>query len=157
EKWRGIASDTDGTVGAAALHLGTGRFSTLNGDDRFPLASVCKVPIAMNLLALVEEGKFKLDQQIEVLHRDVFKSVSPLAERWPKERTFALAEMIELMIARSDNTAVETLYRIGGEGPVMDGRFRQWRARGIRIDRSERQCGLDRNGVTKYPPPAEWT
>jgi beta-lactamase class A len=157
ERWRKIAAGTDGMVGAAALHLGSGRLVTLNGDERFPLASVCKLPIAMNLLALVDEGKFALNQEIEVLPRDVVSSVSPLAKRWPAQRRFPLQEMIELMIAASDNTAVETLFRIGGEGPAMAARFREWKIEGVRVDRSERQCGLDRNGITQYPPPAEWT
>ena len=53
-----------------------GRVS-LNGDERFPLASVCKLPIAMNLLALVDEKRFALNQEIEVLPRDVVASASP--------------------------------------------------------------------------------
>jgi beta-lactamase class A len=65
--------------------------------------------------------------------------------------------MIDLMVSHSDNTAVETLFRIGGEGPAMAARFREWKIEGLRLDRSERQCGLDRNGVEHYPPPSEWT
>jgi len=157
EQWRRVAAGTDGVVGAAALRLGSGRLSSLNGNARFPLASVCKLPIAMNLLALVDEEKLALEQEIEVLPRDVVSSVSPLAARWPAQRRFPLKEMIELMVAHSDNTAVETLFRIGGESPAMAARFREWKVEGVRIDRSERQCALDRNGVVHYPPPAEWT
>jgi beta-lactamase class A len=158
EEWRRIAEATDGRVGAAALHLTSGRSVSLNGDERFPLASVCKVPIAMNILALVDEGKLALNQEIEVLPRDVVSSVSDIAARWTAQRRrFLLNETIELMVARSDNTAVETLFRIGGEGPAMAARFREWKVEGVRVDRSERQCGLDRNGVEHYPPPSEWT
>src|SRR5690348_15149887 len=79
--WRKAAADTDGMVGAAALHLGSGRLVEMNGGERFPLASVCKLPIAMHMLALVDEGKFALDQKIEVLPRDLVSSVSALAPR----------------------------------------------------------------------------
>ncbi len=155
-KWREIAAATDGVVGAAALLLGTGpdagQTISLNGDARFPLASVCKLPIAMNIFAMVDEDKLTPDQPIEVLPRDVVSSVSPLAARWPAQRKFPLGEMVEEMVAHSDNTAVETFFRIGGEGPGMAARFRQWKVAGIRLDRSERQCGLDRNGVEHYPP-----
>ena len=156
QEWRRIAAETDGTVGAAVLHLASGQMVSLHGSERFPLASVCKVPIAMNMLALVDEGKLALNQEIEVLPRDVFSGVSEIAKRWPAQRRFPLSEMIELMVARSDNTAVETLFRIGGEGPAIAARMRQWMIEGVRVDRSERQCGLDRNGVEHYPPPAEW-
>jgi len=145
-EWRRIAQSTDGTVGAAALSLETGRLVSLHGDERFPLLSVCKLPIAMHMLALVDEGKYGLDQRIEVLPEDVVRSVSPIAERWPAEKQFPLSEMVALMVAKSDNTAVETFFRIGGGQPAMAERFRQWRVAGMRVDRGERQAGLDRRG-----------
>jgi beta-lactamase class A len=157
EEWRRIAAATDGTVGAAALDLTSEQLFSLNGEERFPLASVCKLPIAMNILAMVDEGRLDLHQQIEVLPRDVWAGVSDIEKRWPAERRFGLNEMLELMVARSDNTAEETLFRIGGEGPAMAARLREWKIEGVRVDRSERQCNLDRNGVEHYPPPAEWT
>jgi beta-lactamase class A len=145
EQWRQIAAGIDGTVGACALHLGTGFQASLHGADRFPLASVCKLPIAMNMLALVEEGKFYFDDMIAVLPEEVTTRVSSISERWPRERSFRLDEMLKLMIAQSDNTAVETLYRIGGGSAALTARFRQWGTEGIRIDRTERQCGRDAN------------
>jgi len=140
--WQRIARETDGTVGATALDLSSGHTVSLNGDDRFPLASVCKLPIAMHMLAVVDEGKFTRDQMIEVLPQDVVRSVSPIAERWPAERRFHLDEMIELMVARSDNTAVETFFRM--EGPALNGRLRAWKIEGVRVDRAESQCNRER-------------
>jgi uncharacterized protein (TIGR02118 family) len=52
DAWRNIAAGTDGMVGTAALRLGSSGLSALNGNEPFPLASVCKLPIAMNMLAL---------------------------------------------------------------------------------------------------------
>src|SRR5205085_5819451 len=103
------------------------------------------------------EGKFTLTDSVEILPRDVWTGVSNIAPHWPAQRRFPLNEMLEQMVAKSDNTAVETLFRIGGEGPAMAARFRRWNVRGVRVDRSERQCDLDRNGVVRYPPPDKWT
>lgn len=160
EVWSRIAATTDGTVGGAAVHLpagSAGSLTSLNGDESFPLASICKIPIAMNILALVDERKLALNDQIEVLARDVWAGVSDIEKRWPKQRHFSLAEMVDLMVTKSDNTAVETLFRIGGGGAAIARRLRVWNIVGMRVDRSERQCALDRNGVTHYPPPTEWT
>ena len=66
-RWQAIARKTDGTVGIAAAHLGTGKLVTMNGGERFPLASVMKVPLAMHILALVDEGRLSLDEDVEVL------------------------------------------------------------------------------------------
>jgi beta-lactamase class A len=142
-QWRRIAADTDGTVGAAALHLGSGRRLSLNGDDHFPMASVCKLPIAMHMLALVDEGKFSRQSMIEVIAQDVTLEVSEVGHRWPKQKQFPLDELVALMVARSDNTAVETLYRVGGGSPAIMARLRAWHTESIRIDRNERQSERD--------------
>jgi beta-lactamase class A len=154
--WRGIAAGNDGEVGAAAMHLESGRAIAMNGDRPCLLQSVCKLPIAIHLLALVDEGRFRLNEPIDVLPRDIVRFVSPVADRWPKERAFRLDELLQLMVAQSDNTAVETLYRVGGGSAALAARFRQWRVNGMRVDRSEAQCGLDRAGIVEYPPQSEW-
>jgi beta-lactamase class A len=141
--WRRIAAESDGTVGAAALHLGTGQHVSLHGDERFPLASVCKLPTAMHILKMVDEGKLSRAAEIEVVQQDVTLNVSEVGHRWPKQRRFPLDELLLLMVAKSDNTAVETLYRIGGGAGAITARLRGWQLDGIRIDRTERQCGKD--------------
>ena len=157
ERWKQIATETDGVVGAAALHIESGKQASLHGDEHFPMASVCKLPIAMNILAMVGEGKLSLKDSIEIPLEDVVPGVSEVAERWPKQKVFPLNELLEWMVAKSDNTAVQTLFRMGGAGAGMAGRFRQWHFDGMRVDRSERQCNLDAAGVTNIPPVSEWT
>lgn len=153
EKWRGIARSTDGLVGAAVLYLKTGRLISLNGDQRFPLASVCKLPLAMNIFAMIDEGKLALDQEIEVLQSEIWPPVSDIAKEFPARRRFPVARLLEVMVAHSDNTAEETIYRIGGGAAAMAARFRQWGVEGVRIDRSERECmaqQADYAGVLRY-------
>ncbi|HUI80969.1 MAG TPA: class A beta-lactamase [Bryobacteraceae bacterium] len=157
ERWREIASETDGAVGAAARLVGSDHTVHWNGDQSFPLASVCKLPIAMNLLAMVDEGKIAIDQSVRVLPQDVYPEVSEVAKRWPQRQEFPLSELLELMVAKSDNTAVQTLFRIGGGAPALAARFQEWRVAGIRIDRSEEQITFDTMGVEHYPPIEQWT
>src|SRR6476620_9067776 len=88
QQWLKIAAQTDGTVGVAALHLTTGMFVSLNGGDRFPLASVCKLPIATNILAMVDEGRLRLSDVIEIPRQDVWPGVSVIAQRWSSVKQF---------------------------------------------------------------------
>jgi beta-lactamase class A len=141
--WKRIAAESDGTAGAAALHLRSGQRASLHGDDRFPLASVCKLPIAMVIFEKIEQGKLSADQEIEIPAEDVVTSVSPIGEQWPRQKKWKLDRMVELMIAKSDNTAVQTLYRMGGGGAAITARLRTWGLNGIRIDRDERTAGHD--------------
>lgn len=148
DQWRKIAGSTDGTVGAAALYLNSGRLISLNGDQPCPLASVCKLPLAMNILAMVDEGKLTLNREIEVLASEIWPPVSDIAKAWPDRKSFPLHEILEVMVAHSDNTAEETIYRIGGGAAAMAARFRQWKVDGVRIDRSERECVAQQSGPT---------
>lgn len=157
EQWRQIALETDGTVGAVALHLGSGRRASLHGNEPFPMASVCKLPLALHILAMVDEGRLSLDEELEIPKYDVWPGVSVVAERWPRQRRFRLDDLLEWMVARSDNTAVQTLFRVGGGAKTMAARFRQWQIDGIRLDRSELQCMLEAAGVRPIPPVSRWT
>lgn len=157
DKWRQIETETDGVIGAAVLHLRSGRRISLRGRDRFPLASVCKLPIAIHILAMVSEGKCSLDDSIEIPIQDVVPGVSEVAERWSAQKRFPLNELLELMIAKSDNSVVQTLFRIGGGAAGLAARFRQWHIAGMRVDRSERECALVAAGVENIPLVSEWT
>jgi beta-lactamase class A len=148
DHWREIARGTDGTVGAAALWLESGRTVNLNGDERFPLASVCKLPLAMNILALVDEGKLALNQEVEIPESDLWPPVSDIAAAWPKRQSWPLNEILQAMVAHSDNTAEEIVYRLGGGAAAMAARFQQWKIDGVRIDRNERDCISSQKGPT---------
>ena len=104
DQWRRIAAETDGTVGAVALHLGSGQRASLNPGERFPLASICKLPIAAHILAMVDEGALSLDEEIDIPPSDVWPGVSVVAERYAEQHRFRLDELVEWMVAKSDNT-----------------------------------------------------
>jgi beta-lactamase class A len=144
-------------VGAAALHVDSGRSVSLHGSDRFPLASVCKLPIAIHILAMVGEGKLSLNEDVEIPLQDVVPGISEVADRWARQKRFPLNELLELMVAKSDNSAVQTLFRMGGGSAGLSVRIRQWQIEGIRVDRSERDCGFAAAGVKNVPPVSQWT
>ena len=66
-----LASSAGGIVGASAIHVESGRRISVNGDARFPMASVYKIPIAIQLLARVDQGEVKLDQKVELKPSDI--------------------------------------------------------------------------------------
>jgi beta-lactamase class A len=94
---------------------------------------------------------------IDIPPQDVWSNVSVIAEHWPSVKRYTLDEVLGLMVAKSDNTAVETLWRIGGGPTAIANRFRQWKLDGIRLDRSERECALNSAGITRIPKWEEWT
>jgi beta-lactamase class A len=57
-----LAAQLPGDVGAALVHLESGRAVYLNADQPLPMASTMKVPVAVHILKLVDEGKLGLQQ-----------------------------------------------------------------------------------------------
>ena len=58
------AGSISGNVGVHAILLETGETVSYQADQRFPMQSVYKFPIAMAVLNQVDQGKLHLDQVI---------------------------------------------------------------------------------------------
>jgi beta-lactamase class A len=114
-----LAARVGGTVGLAALDLGTGRRVALRGEESFPLASAVKVPIAVATLQQVERGELGLDELITVEPSDL-RPGSLITERFePRELRLTVRHLLRLSIEVSDNTATDLLLRrIGGPEAV---------------------------------------
>ncbi|WP_298707659.1 class A beta-lactamase, partial [Chitinophaga sp.] len=116
-----IAAEAGGTVGVAIRHLGTGDTLTLNDTARLPMQSAFKFPIAMAVLKQVDEGKLKLDQQLPISTDDYFETYSPLKDSFPKGvKDKTIANLIYLMVSKSDNVACDVLIRTIGGTKVVD-------------------------------------
>src|SRR2546423_13601301 len=80
-----IARAAQGRVGATATVLETGESVALQGDKRFPMQSVYKLPIGMAVLNQVDRGTLKLEQKIQVRRSDFVSSGqhSPIRDQHP--------------------------------------------------------------------------
>lgn len=128
------------TLGFAVENLQTGQKVTINGEKRFPMQSVYKLPIAVVLLKEVEGGRFGLDDTIKITPADYQPDTwSPLAERYPEGVAMTLSEVITYMVAFSDNNATDLLLdKIGGPKRVQD-TIDSLEIRDIRIQNTEKE------------------
>ena len=51
-------------VGVALIHVESGALVSVHGDRRYPMASVYKLPIAVELLTQISQGTLTFDRQI---------------------------------------------------------------------------------------------
>jgi beta-lactamase class A len=114
-----IAQTAEGRVGATAMVLETGQSVSLNGEQRSPMQSVYKFPIAMAVLAQVDQDKLKLDQRVRVESRDVRQGSVVLDEK-SQGKEFAVAELLKNMVSESDNTSTHVLLRLIGGSKVVN-------------------------------------
>ncbi|MGE7777438.1 class A beta-lactamase [Chitinophaga sp. NPDC101104] len=117
-----IAAEAKGIVGVAIQHFTTGDTLTLNDTARLPMQSAFKFPIAMAVLKQVDEGKLTLEQTLPVTPDDLFETYSPLQDSFPKgTKDKTIANLIYLMVAKSDNIACDVLIRkVGGCKVIND-------------------------------------
>jgi beta-lactamase class A len=117
-----MAPEAKGIVGVSILGLESRDTLNFNGNARLVMHSVFKFPIAMTVLHLVDQGKYKLDQKMKVSKKDMDpKMYSPLRDKYPDGTEIALSELLGYMVSQSDNTACDFLLKkIGGPETVQN-------------------------------------
>lgn len=107
------AAEHRGVVGVAAIDLVRGDTLALQGDERFPTASVIKVPILVEMFQQVETGPLSLDDPVVALEADL-KPGSGILQYLSTPHHMTLRDAALLMIAHSDNTASNlVIHRVG--------------------------------------------
>ena len=131
-----LAGHAKGTVGVAAYHVETERGFTLNGDVPFPMASTYKVPIAVQVLSMVDRGELALADLVEVMPSDVYVTASAISDLLDDPGLqISVHNLLELMLQISDNIATDLLMRTAGTSSAVTAKMNEIGVDGIRVDR----------------------
>ncbi|KAI9029473.1 beta-lactamase/transpeptidase-like protein [Hyaloraphidium curvatum] len=110
---------TSGRLGVAALHLESGLSLEYNAHELFPMASTVKLPVALAVLAAEERGEIAPGELIPVEVMDVSIEYPEVVWGGHPGAAFSVANLLEMMMTLSDNTATDVLLRrIGGVAAV---------------------------------------
>lgn len=131
-----LGRTSGGITGASIIHLETGRSVTLNAGQLFPMASSYKVPIAVQLLTMVDQGRIRLDQMIEIKPEDLHPGSGTLTNLF-KQPGLALSvrNLMELMLLISDNSATDVCLRLAGGADAVTARMKEIGITGITVSR----------------------
>ena len=141
-----LVQDVEGQLGVAARHLESGREMTLNGDVFFPLASVFKLPVLVELMAQVEEEHLSLDEEISLQVSDQHLGSGLISDLTVPGITLSLRNLSRLMMMISDNSATDiVLARVGADN--VNSRLRFFGIDDIRVDRSCQRLIMDAVGL----------
>ena len=132
-----IERSAQGHLGVAMLDTGSGLALGWRQDERFAMASTFKLVLAGWMLALVDQGKERLDARV-VYGRDVVVNYSPVSgPRAGDGGGLTVAELCSATVSLSDNTAANVLLARHG-GPAWFTAFvRALGDRSTRLDRNE--------------------
>lgn len=147
----------DGVTGVSAIHIETGRSVSIRGSDSFPMASMFKVPVAVQIMTLVDEGRLTLDKMVTLTPADLHPGSGKLTELFFHPGvSLSIENLMELMLVISDNTAADLMLREAGGPAAVTARMRALGLNGIRVDRSTAVLISDWSGAKNLPPQTEW-
>ena len=127
------------TVGVGIYNFSSRQTLTINGDKHLPMQSVYKFHIALAMLTQVDKGRFTLTQKMHLKKSDMVPNLhSPMRETYPNgEVDIPLADIIRYMVADSDNSACDYLFRLLGGPKGVDDFIRQLGIGGVAIRTTE--------------------
>ncbi len=139
------AKAAKGKVGVAAVVLETGDAAMLNADQRFPMQSVYKLPIAMAVMEQIKRGELDLDEKIGVTKADFVRPGmrSPLRDANPNGGEFTIRELIRLSLVESDGTASDVLIRVAGGANEIQSYLSLIGIQDIKVVNTEKEIGKD--------------
>lgn len=153
-----VAKVAGGTVGATAIHIESGRTANLNATEAFPMASTFKIPVAVQLLELVDRHQEQLDRMVTIEARDLHPGSGTLSQLFTKPGVMlSVRNLMELMLLISDNSATDILLRLAGGPARVTAKMRSLGLEGIHVNRPTAGLIADYVGATGLPHEMEWT
>ena len=101
-----------GTVGIAVKNLDTGESFAVNGEMRFPTASLIKVAVMVEVFHRIAEGMLARETEVTLREDDRAGYETVPLNVLHAGTTLTVADLLRLMIAWSDNTATNLLVRL---------------------------------------------
>jgi beta-lactamase class A len=140
-----IAHDANGRVGVAIMLLESRESVELRGDERFPMHSVYKLPIAMAVLRRVDRGELHLDQTVKVEKTDFVRKgmYSPMRDKYPQGAQLTIAELLRYAVAESDGTASDVLLNLTGGAQGVMLFLHDINVSSVNVVNSEKEIGRD--------------
>ena len=105
-------------MGIAATNLSTGETIAVNGDVRFPTASLIKVAVMVEVYHQIAEGKLRRDIEVTLHDSDKAGDETVPLNMLHDGVKLTVSDLANLMIAYSDNTATNLLVRLVGAAGV---------------------------------------
>lgn len=133
----GIERSAQGRLGVAMLDTGSGLALGWREDERFAMASTFKAVLAGWMLALVDQGKERLDERVHY-GREVLVEYSPVSgPRAGEGGGLTVGELCAATVSLSDNTAANVLLARHGGPSAFTAFVRSLGDHVTRLDRTE--------------------
>jgi beta-lactamase class A len=143
---RDVIDGEQGEVGVALLHIETGRALAVNGDTPFPMASAFKVPLLVEVMSQIKEGRFTLDDEVRIQKTDQHLGSGMLSSLTAPGIVLSVRNLVNLMMLISDNSATDMLLaKVGAE--KVNARLKGLGISGMSVNRPCQKLIMDYLGM----------
>jgi beta-lactamase class A len=117
-----IASTHNAIIGVSIIGISEDDTISINAERHFPMQSVYKLHIALAVLSQIDQGRFSLDQIIDIQKKDLLPNLySPIRDKYPNGATLTISEILKYTVSQSDNVGCDVLLKlIGGPKAVEE-------------------------------------
>lgn len=141
---KALESQAKGIIGVSILDIETHDTLNYNAHSRLVMHSVMKFPIAMAVLHMVDQGKYKLDKTFKISKRDLAPNTySPLRDKYPNGTEITLADLLGYMVSQSDNDACDYILKKIGGTRVVEDYIRSLGIKGIAVNATEAEMAAN--------------
>ena len=105
-----ISREVKGQMGLYMKHVESGKELSIDSDKIFPLGSVFKIAVMMEVYRQADEGLLDLDEKVKLESRN-FCIGSGILQYLTPGLEMTIRDLVTLMIIATDNTASETLWK----------------------------------------------
>lgn len=119
-----------------------------NADNAYPMASTCKVPIALAFLHAVDQGHCSLNERIQLKPSDWRPGAWLSKKRNITRQSFFTRDLLKLMLEYSDNIAADLILKAVGGPHKVSAFLAQHGIYGIRLDRTIQDIMADADGMS---------
>ena len=103
-----------GVLGITVVDMNTRARIRINADRAYPMMSVFKAPVAAAVLAQVDVGRIRLNQEVTITRAEVVDgtAVPSIGAHFSGEQMhFTVERLLAAAVSESDNTAVDASMR----------------------------------------------
>jgi beta-lactamase class A len=146
EQIRRIAADAHGKVSVACSLPRSTMNCDFDPNAHPPMQSVFKLPLALTVMHLVEEGRFPLDQPVHFMLGDRIlpDTFSPLQDKYPEANVeVPLQELLRLSTSLGDNVAADMLLQVVGGTSAVNSYVASLGITGFHLEVSEHTIARD--------------
>lgn len=148
-----LEQQSGGALGVSALHLESDRQIHYHGDEMFLLCSTYKIPIALTLLQMVDQGLVHLNDLIPITEYDLRPGSGSFL--WELDYgapvQLSVLNLLKLMMQYSCNSSTDIILNLIGGTSAVKRFLHDLNIENLHIDSSTLEAIADWDGVTDLP------